>query len=96
MSNKILKMRELALPVQCKHLMSADWFRRFTLKERLEIMFGFNLNVMIRIPTQHHPGQFNPLIAGHTSKLVKPDDIMLEKMKAVLDGETPSNHPGVS
>lgn len=95
MSNKI---RERATPIECRHLMSADWFRKFTLKERLQILFGFNLIVMIRIATQHHPGQFKAIVAGHATKLMKPDDAMIEKLKAMLDVETfPNpNHPRVS
>jgi hypothetical protein len=77
-------------------MLSADWFRKFTLRERLQILFGFNLIVLIRIPTQHHPGQFKPVVAGHTTKLLKPDDAMLEKMKAVLDGETLHNYQGIA
>lgn len=67
MSNRF-KPKGRALPVTCKHLLSAV--------------------VLIRIPTQHHPGQFKPVVAGHTTKLLKPDDIMLEKMQAVLNAKT--------
>ncbi len=93
MSNRF-KPKDRVLPVQCNHLLSADWFRRFTLSERIRILFGFNLIVLIRIPTQHHPGQFKPVVAGHTTKFLKPDDIMLEKMQAVLDGETLQSYQG--
>lgn len=61
-------LNERVLPTKlCSDVIEIDWFRRFTLKERLKILLGFNLIVGVRIGTQHKPGKFAQIIIGELS-----------------------------
>lgn len=56
------------VPEVFRHVIKVDWFREFTLKERLAILFGANLRVFIRIPTRHNPAALQPVIMAELSK----------------------------
>jgi hypothetical protein len=65
--------RDRPLPPVYSFILKTEWMRRFTWKERLAIIFGSPLVVMIGIATRHNPGQHQPLIMGKVSKALTPD-----------------------
>jgi len=75
------------LPPQHKHLLKIDWFRSFTLRERLKILLGHNLNVLIRIKTAHHPGAHEPTIAAEVTPHLKPTEHLRAQIEADLQNQ---------
>lgn len=56
------------VPPKFSTVTSFEWFRRFTLKERLFIAFGCNLNVTFRFFSVHRTGQWHATANGQISK----------------------------
>lgn len=77
------QLNERVLPTKFTGRMCVDWHRRFTLKERLKILCGYNMVVAFRVVTQHTPGKFHPIIIGQTTKLITATD----QVKMVLENE---------
>lgn len=65
MSNRV----KIKTKTRWLHLMSFDWHRRFTFTERLKILFGGGCNVLMRVPCQHVPGNYQPIVKA----IVGPD-----------------------
>lgn len=61
------KRTERKVPTKFACNMKWEWFREFTLWERIQILFGCNLVVMTGVATQHRPGEFQPLLMGRVS-----------------------------
>ena len=61
--------------------MSVDWFRKFTLKERIKILFGFNFVVAIRVVTVNACGAYEPVIKGQTTIRLNSQDQALEQFE---------------
>lgn len=72
-----------------RHVIKAEWFRTFPLKDRLKILFGYNLVVVIGIPTQNNPGVTHPIIVGETTKLKTASDHMQNVVEAMLEEQKP-------
>lgn len=66
-----------------------EWFRKFTLRERLLLIFGHNMVVMIGVACQHSPGTFQPMIIGKCSKNQTPDQQMRENVDHLLVSKKP-------
>lgn len=81
-----------ALPPAFRHVIQFDWNRTFTWKERLQIVFGYSFNVLIRVPTLHKPGELGVLVMGETCKLKTASDLIQENMKQAM-AEKFSNIP---
>lgn len=77
-------LRDKVMPTKFAGTISTDWFRKFTLKERLQILFGYNLSVAVRIVCVHAPGKFNPIIAAETTKHTEPSEQITDRLKNVL------------
>lgn len=73
------------LPTMFKHIVKVEWYRRFTLRERIAILFGANFVAMIGVATQHSPGSLQPLIVGNVSKHTTPDSHMRECIENMLE-----------
>lgn len=78
-------IRQRPLPTKFTGVISTDWFRKFAWHERLKILCGFNLNVSIRIVTQHTPGKYNPVIMAETSKHQTPSAHVEECLRDILE-----------
>lgn len=61
------KITERPVPTVWRSEFAFEWFREFTFWERVKILFGSNLVVMIGIATQHSPGKYQPLVIGNVS-----------------------------
>lgn len=72
-------------PTKFRAIMSFDWFRKFTMKERIKILCGFNMTVAVRIPVEHSPGKYNPVVVAETSKFKEPSDQVKDRLKNVLE-----------
>ena len=78
------KLPEREMPVVYRHILSAEWVREFPLKDRIKILFGATLKVVIKIATANSPGKFQPVIAGEVSNLMTARAHLKEQMKQVL------------
>ncbi len=87
--NKTIAKLQKPLPPSFRHVMRFDWFREFTWAERLKILFGGNLFVLIRIPTLHNPGQSAPIIAGEVTKHQTASSQVEEGLKAQVNEIVP-------
>lgn len=67
-----------------RHVINFDWFREFTLLERLKILIGYNLDVAIRIPTLHKPGELGVLVIGEATKDVSAKENLRARAKLAL------------
>lgn len=67
-----------------RHVMEFDWHRSFTFWERIKILFGYALLVMIRVPTLHKPGELGAIIMGETTEFDKPTEMMKDRAKQAL------------
>lgn len=85
------RFNEREVPTVYRHILSADWFRKFSLWDRIRILFGFNLIVCVRITTVNSPGRFQPIIAAEVTKETTASNYLTEQMKNVLveKGKTP-------
>lgn len=79
------------MPTKFTGVISVDWYRAFTRMERLKIALGFNLNVAIRIVTQHSPGKYNPVIVAETSKSLTASESVRDRLKEVLAEQNAMN-----
>lgn len=79
------KLNERVLPVKYTGRVNVDWFRKFTLAERLKILVGYNLVVGLRLVTQHTPGKFQPIVAAQTTKITTPTDQMKMRLENEMD-----------
>ena len=79
------------MPTKFNHEISVDWFRRFTMKERLKILFGFNLAVAVRIVTVNAVGKYQPVIMAETSKFTTPSAQVQDRLKNVLAEQNAAN-----
>lgn len=80
---------EREVPTVYQYEIRTDWFREFRWWERLFILFGCNLAVVIRVPTQHNPGKFQPVVAGEVTKQTKASDYLKEQMSNLLVPKKP-------
>jgi hypothetical protein len=84
-----LKAKGTPVPTTFKHIVKIEWCRSFpTWSERLKVLFGGNLVVMIGVATQHNPGTFQPLILGKVTNDKSPTDYM----KRVVEGMIEERH----
>lgn len=85
-------------PKLFRHVIEVDWFRKFTWPERLHILLGCNLNVLIRIPTLHKPGEHSPIVIGEVSDAQSPSDQAQKAMKAQVEALMPPDYidPNIS
>ncbi len=60
------------LPPQWRNVIELEFHRQLTGKERLKLFLGFNLDIKLKIATQHHPGHFNPAMELFVTPAVKP------------------------
>lgn len=69
------------MPPKYKHVLSVDWFRKFTLKERLKILFGYNIVVAFRVVTVNACGAYEPVIKAETTKNIDSKQQSLEQFE---------------
>lgn len=92
------------MPVEYNYIMKCEWFRTFTLWQRIGILFGSGLVVQIGIVTRHNPGPFQPLILGHVSKDMTPDahheriinNMLAEKKESPIQNEQSRPNQGAA
>jgi hypothetical protein len=72
------------MPVVYRHVLSCDWLRTFTFKDRIRILFGCSLVVAIRIACRHDPGLIQPVIAGEVSIETSPSERLKLQMDSIL------------
>ena len=77
-TKKQLKLRETALPPRFKFREDFEFFRKFTFKERLKIIIGFNLRLPGTIFMEHSPGKTQHVLEAHTTTKVRADDKSIE------------------
>lgn len=68
MKNKKPWTERVLRPKLRPFVIQTDWFRGFSVWDRIKILFGCKMIVKVRIFTQHNPGQFQPIIAGEVTK----------------------------
>lgn len=68
------RQTEQVEPVEYRHIIKVEWFRKFTLWDRIRILFGYSLVVQVGVATRHNPGPFQPLILGTVSKTLTADE----------------------
>jgi len=69
------------LPTVYRHVINVDWFRKLTWRERIKILFGYNLNVLIRLRVKHNPGDFDPIIVGEVSPFTQPSELLRDRIE---------------
>jgi hypothetical protein len=83
--------RARVLPVKYKGgIIKLEWFRKFTFRERIMLLFGANFVVMVGVACEHSAGRWQPMIAGQCSKHTTPDDHMREAIENMI---APENNP---
>jgi hypothetical protein len=79
----VSKQREM--PVIYKGgLIKIEWFRKFTFRERLALLFGANFVVMAGVACEHRVGRFQPIMVGQCSKHTTPDNLMREAVENMV------------
>jgi len=91
-SGKVAKSRAREVPTVFRSSLKVEWFRKFGLRERLAILFGHNLVVMIGIATQHSPGKIQPLIVGRVSRQLNATEHMKHVVENMLEEQAPPAH----
>ena len=79
------QVNERPLPEKFRHVISVDWFRTFSWKERLLIALGYNLAVYIRVPTRHNPASLQPVIGAEVSHHLNAESAVKEQLDHVLE-----------
>lgn len=77
------------MPSIYRQILKTEWFRQFTFRERIAILFGANLVVMIGVATRHRVGEFQPMVIGKVSKHSTPDEHMRECVEGMLEDIKP-------
>lgn len=77
-------LTERELPAKFSRVLEVDWFRRWTLKERLQILVGYNVAVCIRIACRHSAGAIRPFVRAETTKQLHPSDLLKTQMANAL------------
>lgn len=67
-----------------RHVINFEWFRDFTLWERIKILLGYNLEVSIRVPCLNNPGELGVLVMATTSVHTEAKGLLTEKAKEAL------------
>lgn len=62
-----------------------EWFRTFSFWDRVKILFGANLQVVICICTEHRPGRFQFLVGGTTSNHTSAVNHLKAQIKEAMD-----------
>jgi hypothetical protein len=60
------------LPPKFKHVIEIAFRRRLRWKERLQILFGYNLLVEVKVLTEHSTGKFEPITQVQTTEFLDP------------------------
>lgn len=60
------------LPTKMKEEIHLEFFRKFTLKERIKILIGFNIRNVVRIETQHRTGKIKPMLTTEVTQDLQP------------------------
>jgi hypothetical protein len=84
MKARIEASKGRVLPPAFRHITEVDWNRRFSWKERLQILFGYTLNVMVRIPSLHKPGVIASIVMAETSQYQNASEMLKANMQACL------------
>jgi hypothetical protein len=81
-----LKTKAHGKPVKppFRHVIQTDWHRTFSWKERLQILLGYSLEVAVRIPTLHRPGELGVLMMAQTTPFEQPADKLRERAKEAV------------
>jgi len=79
------KRTERPVPTVYRHTIKVEWYRRFTLLDRLKIMIGYNFLVVAGVACQHNPGVVQPLVVGDVSRHLKPEDHMANVVSQMLE-----------
>jgi len=87
-----LRPQARPLPPAFRHVIKVDWFRKFTFWERIHILLGCNLLVLVRIPTLHKPGETHPILAAEVADAAQPSDVMDRGVKAELASIMPKGY----
>jgi hypothetical protein len=66
-----------------------EWFRKFTLWERIKILLGMNCMIYLGMVTQHRPGYADVQIALTTTKHENIDEHLREGLKLHLRKQHP-------
>ena len=56
------------LPPKYKEIIDSSFIVRFTLKERLQILIGYNLDLHLSTWTEHGPGKVKPHLQHRVTK----------------------------
>lgn len=83
MSNKF-HILERKVPERYTHLLSVDWFRRWTFRERIAILFGCNVAVCIRVACRYSPGAIKPFVRAEVTKQLQASDLLKTQMANAL------------
>jgi len=79
------KITEKHVPTVYRKILKLEWVRSFSIKERLAILFGSQLVVMIGIATEHGPGKFQPILLGKVTKQTSPDEYMRHIVETMIE-----------
>jgi len=80
----VAKSRARVLPTKYQHVICCDWFRVFTWPERFKILFGYKLNVLIRLRAPHNPGNCDPVVAGEVTPYTTPSELLRSRIEKDL------------
>lgn len=78
------------VPTVYRHNIQFDWLRTFPFMQRIAILFGAPLHVIVRIPTQHNPGNFQPFCAGIVTKDLNAKSVLKRQMEDILESQKDS------
>lgn len=62
------------VPTKYNHMIDCHWTRNLSLKERLQIAFGYRLWIRLEMATQHSPGNYVPKLTVGTSEVIHPGE----------------------
>ncbi len=77
------------LPTVWRHVIKIEHFRAFSFRERIQILFGYNLVTAIGIATEHSPGNQQPYIVMATSRESKASELMKQQAHEILIAQNP-------
>lgn len=88
---KLPKSEGKPVPTVFKHIIKIEYFRRFSFRERIAILFGSGIVLQIGCATQHSPGVFQPLILGKVTKETSPDSYMRKICDDMIEERGPDS-----
>ncbi len=84
------------LPPRFRHVITTNYFRTFTFKERLGLLFGCGFLVKISVWCVNRPGRFDPVFASSVVREMTAEDRAAAEIRESLQVDRASLPPDIN